>query len=52
MPISIDNNGIKLLCVHNEELFDFIHQVNLSIGHGNRTIVDHGVNTNDKRITY
>jgi hypothetical protein len=45
-----ENNEIKYY-VHNEELFDVIHNVNLSIGHGGRHRIKHKVNTKYKNIT-
>jgi hypothetical protein len=39
IPVS-ENNEIKYY-VHNEELFDVIHVVHLSIGHGGRNRMEH-----------
>jgi hypothetical protein len=49
VPVS-ENNEMKYY-VHNEELFDVIHKVHLSIGHGVRNRMEHEVNTKDKNIT-
>jgi hypothetical protein len=49
VPVSL-NNKIKYY-VHNEELFDVIHEVNLSIRHGGRNRMQHEVNTKYKNIT-
>jgi hypothetical protein len=49
VPVS-ENNKIKYY-VHNEELFDVIHNVHLSIGHGGRNRTEHDVNTKYKNIT-
>jgi hypothetical protein len=37
--------------IHNEELFDVIHKVHLSIRHGGRYRMEHEVNTKYKNIT-
>lgn len=49
VPVS-ENNEIKYY-VHDEELFDIIHDVHLSIGHGGRNRMEHEVNTKYKNIT-
>lgn len=49
VPLS-ENNEIKYY-VHDEELFDIIHDVHLSIGHGGRNRMEHEVNTKYKNIT-
>jgi len=49
VPVS-DNNEIKYY-VRNEELFDAIHSVHLSIGHNERNRMEHVVNTKYKNIT-
>jgi hypothetical protein len=49
VPVS-ENNEIKYY-VYNEELFDVIHNVHLSIGHGGRYKMEHEVNTKYKNIT-
>jgi len=41
VPLS-DNNEIKYY-VHNEELFDVIHNIHLSIGHGGRNRMENEV---------
>jgi hypothetical protein len=45
-----ENNEIKYY-VHNEELFDVIHNVHLSIEHGGRNRMEPDVNTKYKNIT-
>jgi len=47
-PVS-DNNEIKYY-VHNEELFDVIHNIHLSIRHGGRNRMEHEVNTKYNNI--
>jgi hypothetical protein len=49
VPVS-ENNEIKYY-VHNEELFDVIHKVHLSIRHGGRNRMEHEINTKYKNIT-
>ena len=49
VPVT-ENNEIKYY-VHNEELFEIIHDVHLSIGHGNRNRMEYKVNTKYKNIT-
>jgi hypothetical protein len=48
VPVS-ENNEMKYY-VHNEELFDVIHKVHLSIGHGGRNRMEHEVSTKYKNI--
>jgi hypothetical protein len=48
VPVS-KNSEIKYY-VHNEELFDVIHNVHLSIGHGGRNWMEHEVKTKYKNI--
>jgi hypothetical protein len=49
VPVS-EINEIKYY-VHNKELFDVIHKVHLSIGHGGRNSMEYEVNTKYKNIT-
>lgn len=49
VPVS-ENNEIKYY-VHNEDLFDVIHDVHLSIGRGACYRMEHEVNTKYKNIT-
>jgi hypothetical protein len=49
VPVS-ENNEIKYY-VHNEELFDVIHNIHLSIGHGERNRMEYEVNTKYKNIS-
>jgi hypothetical protein len=37
--------------VHNVQLYDIIHEVNLSIGHGGRNRMEHEINKKYKNIT-
>jgi hypothetical protein len=48
VPVSENNEVIYY--VHNEELFDVIYKVHLSIGHGERNRMKHEVNTKYKNI--
>jgi hypothetical protein len=45
-----ENNEIKYY-VNNEELFDVIHKVHLSIGNGGRNRMEYEINTKYKNIT-
>jgi hypothetical protein len=49
VPVS-ENNEIKYYA-HNEELFDIIHNIHLSIGNGGRNRMEYEVNTKYKNIT-
>jgi hypothetical protein len=49
--VSVSENNEIIYYIHNEELFDFIHKVHLSIGHGWRSRMEHEVNTKYKNIT-
>jgi len=49
VPIN-EGNQIKYY-VHNEELFNILHETHLSIGHGGRSRMEHELNNKYKNIT-
>jgi uncharacterized protein YjaZ len=49
VPVS-ENNEIKYY-VHNEELFNIINEVHLSISYGGRNRMEHEVNSKYKNVT-
>uniref|UniRef100_A0A2H8TQZ8 KRAB-A domain-containing protein 2 n=1 Tax=Melanaphis sacchari TaxID=742174 RepID=A0A2H8TQZ8_9HEMI len=50
MPITAEGNCVKLYAF-NEELFEIVHEIHLSIGHGGRNRMEYEINKKFKNIT-